>query len=125
MGAEGREKQEARCTRGMRTVQWGYRTQRWSIKVAPYEAFSSLRFKFGDERAAEVVRFQMRHVDVLVDLCEKDETVDVFLDGNAFEEKKRKVQDLKEPMPEVKIQLWEEKEAREVRLHPPVAAFLC
>ena len=102
------------------------------IKVAPYEAFSSLRLKHGDERAAEIVRFQMRHVDVLVDLCEKEEiyaaecrrieTVDVFLDGNAFDEKKRKVQELKESMPEVKVQLWEEKEAREAGPHPLVSA---
>ena len=70
------------------------------IKVALHEAFSSLRLKIGDERGAEIMRFQMRHVDVLVELCEKEriyaaecrraETMDIFLDGDAFEETKRK-----------------------------------
>ena len=99
------------------------------IKVAPYEAFNSLKGKYGAERAVDIVRFQLRHLDVLVDLCEKQrfdvaecrrvETVDVFLDADAFESKKKKVQELKEFMPDVEVQVWEKVVAREVRLHSP------
>ncbi|KIN08850.1 hypothetical protein OIDMADRAFT_141111 [Oidiodendron maius Zn] len=71
------------------------------IKVSPYLAFDLLEKKYGTHRAAEILDFQMRHLDVLMDLCEKEsiqvaecrhvETVDVFLNSDVFNDKKQKI----------------------------------
>jgi hypothetical protein len=93
------------------------------IKVAPYEDLDRLTKQFGRERAVELVRFQLRHLDCLVGMCEKEgldiaecrvvETADFFVES--FDEAKRKVFELRQEVPEVEIKLWEAEEARKVR----------
>lgn len=91
------------------------------IKVVPYEVFSTLRERgLSAERAREMVRFQMRHLDVLMEVggtipaaeVREVETVDLFLEEKDFEKAKRQVRELEEWMPEVKCSVWEEDEAR-------------
>jgi hypothetical protein len=96
------------------------------IKVVPYEDFDRFTKKLGRVRAIELVRFQLRHLDCLVGLCESEgwdvaecrvvDTTDLFLES--FVEAKRKVYELREWIPEVEATLWEAEEARAVR-------FLC
>lgn len=103
------------------------------IKAVPYETFSSLKRKLGPHRAAEIVRFQMRHLDILINMCKEDgidvaecrqvETVDIFLDPLAFGDAKGKVLALKEFLPEANIQIWEAAQAREVRT-PPIRSYI-
>ncbi|CAI6269525.1 unnamed protein product [Periconia digitata] len=95
------------------------------IKVAAYEVFSRLcKAGMAKERAAALVRFQLRHVKSLIELCQTEgidaaearevETVDVFADEEAFREAKRGVQDMKEWLGEVEVNVWEKDRAREI-----------
>ena len=96
------------------------------IKVSPYMAFHMLEKKYGTHRAAEILDFQMRHLDVLMDLCEKEsiqvaecrrvETVDVFLNSDVFKDTKQKIRQVNKFMPKAEIKIWGKAEAREVWL---------
>ncbi|KAL7931647.1 FAD dependent oxidoreductase domain-containing protein [Trichoderma chlorosporum] len=91
------------------------------IKCAPHEEFQRLRKPLGEERARKAVRMQMRHLEVLKKVGERMpwgevrevETVDVFLEEDAFEKAKKSVEDMKAWMPEFEIFSWEKEEARE------------
>jgi len=94
------------------------------IKVAPYGELDRFTEMLGRERAIEMIKFQLRHLDCLLGMCEREgwdiaecravDTVDLYLEsfGNA----KRKVHELREWIPEVRATLWEAEEARTVRL---------
>lgn len=96
----------------------------------PYEELDKLSRRFGEERAVELVRFQMRHLECFREVCQvldegvdeeerrtefRDvETVDIFLERDLFEEAKGKVERLRRVMPEVEVHVWEPAETREV-----------
>jgi len=94
------------------------------IKVAPYEVFSRLSKCMPKDRAAALVRFQMRHLEALINLCQREdmeaaearnvETVDLFLDAKTFHEAIESVNNMKEYVPEVEITIWDGLKAREV-----------
>ena len=102
------------------------------IKASPHETFPRLRKTLAPERAAELVRFQLKHLDVLMGVCEEEgisvaecrrvETVDVFLDAEAMETARSQVDELKKWVPEVEMKVWDAAGAREVStltsLHP-------
>jgi len=99
-------------------------------KLVPYEELDKLSRRFGEERAVELVRFQMRHLECFREVCQvldegvdeeerrtefRDvETVDIFLERDLFEEAKGKVERLRRVMPEVEVHVWEPAETREV-----------
>lgn len=109
------------------------------IKASPHEVFAALRRKLGARRAAELVRFQLRHLDTIVDLCRSGsekrgsnhfevaecrevETVDLLLDDKTVAEARHEVEMLRKWVPEFEIAVWSAKEAREVSL-PSRCAF--
>lgn len=73
------------------------------IKTAPYEVYGMLKRRMGSERALEVVRFQMRHLGVLLELghefplgeVREVETVDLFLDEGRYRKAAGEVDELK------------------------------
>ncbi|TIA73500.1 nucleotide-binding domain-containing protein [Aureobasidium pullulans] len=93
------------------------------VKVAPYEAFEALERKFGEERAVALTRFQLRHLEVLREVCESEgvegaecrgvETVDLFLDDEVFEGACRVVERMGWLLPECEIKVFQASEARE------------
>jgi hypothetical protein len=91
------------------------------IKCAPYEAFASLGKKIGEEAARKVVRFQMKHADVLKEVgsaipegeVREVETVDFMATQEDMRRAKGQVEKLREWMPEAKCELWDAQEARE------------
>jgi glycine/D-amino acid oxidase-like deaminating enzyme len=95
------------------------------IKASPRESFVRLRKTFGPERAAELCRFQLRHLDVLTGLCEAEgidvaecravETVDLFIDEENFEKALRELEELKGWVPEFEATVWKGDEMRKVR----------
>jgi hypothetical protein len=97
------------------------------IKASAYEDFALMRKVLPPERAAELVRFQLRHLDALVGLCRAEgievaecrevETVDLYIDGEALREAVEQVEDLRKWVPEFEIQVWDGAEAREVSNH--------
>jgi hypothetical protein len=98
------------------------------IKASAYESFDFIHSKHGGKDSAEAVRFQLMHLDCLVDLCREEkfdlaecrkvETSDIFLDTKEFEEAKDKVKKLKEHLPEVEIKVLEGDELKTV-------SFIC
>lgn len=99
------------------------------IKPAPYEVFTRFCKNVTRDRAAALVRFQMRHIDCLVKLCQEEnieaaearnvETVDLFLDDLAFQKALEDVEKMKEWLPEIKITVWDKQGAQKV-LNPPL-----
>lgn len=101
-------------------------------KVVPHEELAKLTPRFGAERAAELVRFQMRHLQSLKEVCElvdanadgektefRDvETVDLYLDEDLFRDARRRVDDMRRVMPDVEVKIWDASEAREVWTPP-------
>jgi hypothetical protein len=96
------------------------------VKVVPYEAFDALERKFGEERAVALTRFQLRHLEVLREICESEgvegaecrgvETVDLFLDDKVFEGACRVVERMETLLPECEVKVFQAAEAREVSL---------
>jgi glycine/D-amino acid oxidase-like deaminating enzyme len=94
------------------------------IKASAHEDFALMRKVLPPERAAELVRFQLRHLDALVGLCRAEgidvaecrevETVDLFVDEEAFRGAVKQVEDLRKWVPEFEILVWDAAEAREV-----------
>lgn len=96
------------------------------IKTEPHGEFSILKKRFGAEKAAKIIRFKTRHVDVLTELAEKQgieiaesrkvETVDLHFDKEMFEKRKGYVADLEKHRPGMSkgYKIWEAVEARKV-----------
>ncbi|KAB5585607.1 FAD dependent oxidoreductase-domain-containing protein, partial [Coniochaeta sp. 2T2.1] len=94
------------------------------IKASAHEDFAQMR-KAGlaPGRAAEMVRFQLRHLDALVGLCDAEkievaearevETVDLFINLDTFEKSKKQVDEVRKWVPEFDVKVWEGEEARE------------
>lgn len=95
------------------------------IKVSPHEVFGRFRKKLGPERAAYLTRFQLRHLDILVGLCEAEgidvaecrevETVDFFLDDESYANGIKEAEEVHKWVPEFVISTWTAAEARTVR----------
>ncbi|KAH8179008.1 FAD dependent oxidoreductase domain-containing protein [Sarocladium implicatum] len=91
------------------------------IKCGPHEMFSTLQTVIGKKRAAEVTRFQMRHLEMLKQVGEhipeadvrEVETVDFFVQENEFEKIKKHIREAKEWLPEFECDIWEAEAARE------------
>ncbi|CZR54658.1 uncharacterized protein PAC_04542 [Phialocephala subalpina] len=93
------------------------------IKTASYKTFAELKGKLGVEKALQVVRFQLMHLECLVNLCEQGnfeaaecrrvETADLVLGGEELEKAKREVEEFKRHLPDVDVKVWENEEARE------------
>lgn len=89
------------------------------IKLAPHEDFARFRKLLGDERARGVVRFMLKHLEVLLEVGAEQpqgevrevETVDFYVD-DSFEEAKTHVEEMKEWLPEVEVTVWEGEAAR-------------
>ncbi|PSN65974.1 DAO-domain-containing protein [Corynespora cassiicola Philippines] len=92
------------------------------IKPTPYESFSRFSKMFGRERAAALTRFQTRHVECLVGLCEEEgigvaearevETVDLYLDEESFWRSCAKVDEARRWIPEVETAVLNAKQAK-------------
>ena len=91
------------------------------IKCAPYEAFAALRRVVGPQRARELVRFQRRHLDVLLEVGQgmslaevrEVETVDLYVEEGDFGQMKEHVAEAEEWLPEEKFTVWEGERARD------------
>lgn len=107
------------------------------VKAEPYVAFAKLKTMLGPERAAQLTRLQMRHVDLLGEVGEampgaevRDvETVDYYLEEEAWKLAKGMVADVKEFVEEVEIRVWEAEEARAKvsggRVGSPLLLYVC
>ena len=94
------------------------------IKPSPHLAFARFRKKLGPERAAALVRFQLSHLRLLVELCEAEgidvaecrevETVDLFFGEQAYKTGVRYAEELRKFVPEFELHIWTAEEAREV-----------
>jgi hypothetical protein len=95
------------------------------IKASPHDSFHRLCKSFPRDRAAALVRFQARHVDCLTELCRAEgieaaearevETVDLFVDHEAFRGAGKQVEECRKWMPEMEAEIWDGEEMREVR----------
>lgn len=103
------------------------------IKCGPHEVFGTLQGIIGKQQAAEVTRFQMRHLEMLKqvgqDIPEAQvrevETVDFFVEVMEFEKIKQQVQEAKEWLPEFECDVWTAEAAREkVSRSPAQRQFL-
>jgi hypothetical protein len=99
------------------------------VKVSPWEVMRGLKLKgITGQRARKIVEFQRRHLELLLALCRTEgmegaelrevETVDLFVDGEGWEEAKGCVEGLKreEGMAGMDwdLRVWEGEAAREV-----------
>jgi hypothetical protein len=94
------------------------------IKASPHEDFALLKRVLPPQRAAELVRFELRHLDALVGLCGEEgisvaecrevETADLYIDEKAFREAVEQVEDLGKWVPEFEMKVWEGADARKV-----------
>jgi hypothetical protein len=94
------------------------------IKAGPYEAFSRFSRSFPKDRAAALTRFRMQHLESLLNLCQCEgieaaearevETVDLFLDDQAYKKAIQEVREMKKWIPEFEIVVWSGDDAQEV-----------
>jgi hypothetical protein len=94
------------------------------IKVAPYDAFARYSSVYGKQRAAVLVRFQLRHVQALLAVCQHEgidiaearevETVDLFLDSATLDKAIDDVKEMKRWLPEVEIEILDKDQAQQV-----------
>lgn len=90
------------------------------IKCTPYDLFAWFRKILGDPKAAEVVRFYMRHLEVLKEVGEQVpegqirevETADLFVDAEEFEKAKESVRESKKWLPGFECDIWNAEEAK-------------
>ncbi|KAK2592608.1 hypothetical protein QQS21_009673 [Conoideocrella luteorostrata] len=88
-------------------------------KTSPYEVYSMMKKHLGKERAVEIVRFQMRHLELLLEMGKRFplgevrevETVDLFLDEEKWKKAATDVGELRGLMEEFKAKIWEIEEA--------------
>ncbi|KAK7521367.1 FAD dependent oxidoreductase-domain-containing protein [Phyllosticta citriasiana] len=93
------------------------------IKAPTYDGLALLRKRFSVQRAAELMRFQAKHLEVLTRLCQQEridvaecrevETVDLFMDENLFKKAQKQVEDCRHIVPEVPLKIWREEKAKE------------
>ncbi|KAK8223658.1 FAD dependent oxidoreductase-domain-containing protein [Phyllosticta capitalensis] len=93
------------------------------IKAPTYDGLALLRKRFSVQRAAELVRFQAKHLEVLTKLCQQEridaaecrevETVDLFLDEESFKKAQKEVEDCRHIVPEIPFKVWREEKAKE------------
>jgi glycine/D-amino acid oxidase-like deaminating enzyme len=110
------------------------------IKCAPYATYSSMKARFGIESAKKILRFQQRHLPIILDLASAEgledseaievETVDMFTDSSAWENAKRMVRELRQDVPEAALDLivWDSEDARKVLAPldlPPLVLIVC
>ncbi|KAK3387307.1 FAD dependent oxidoreductase-domain-containing protein [Podospora didyma] len=86
------------------------------IKASPHEVFSRHRKLMQPERAAALSRFQLRHLETLVSLCDAEkihvaecrevETVDLFLDEETFDQAVKEAKETSKWIPEFKTSVW-------------------
>ncbi|KAH6896581.1 FAD dependent oxidoreductase-domain-containing protein [Thelonectria olida] len=90
------------------------------IKSTPYEMFCFYKKRVGPERARDFIRFQMRHLPMLIEVGEKFpvgearevQTVDLFLEEEDFINAKTQVDEAKQWLPEIEHTIWEAERAR-------------
>ncbi|KAK8057145.1 hypothetical protein PG996_011082 [Apiospora saccharicola] len=93
------------------------------IKATAYDVYPRLAKTMPRDRATALTRFQLKHLDVLVDLCKargidaaetrQVETVDLFLDKTSFDKAVRNVEETKANLPEDATRIWQRREAQE------------
>ncbi|KAK8109192.1 hypothetical protein PG984_014993 [Apiospora sp. TS-2023a] len=93
------------------------------IKATAYDVYPRFAKTMPPDRAAALTRFQLKHLDALVDLCKargidaaetrQVETVDLFLDKTSFEKAVRNAEETKANLPEDATRLWQRQEAQE------------
>jgi hypothetical protein len=94
------------------------------IKAGPYEAFARFCKTFSKDRAAALTRFRMQHLESLLSLCQSEgieaaeaqevETVDLFLDDEAYKKAVEQVEEMRKWIPGFEIVVWDGQEAQEV-----------
>lgn len=94
------------------------------IKPTAYEVFARFSKAMPKDRAAALTRFQMRHLECVVDLCRNEgiklaearkvETVDVFVDQLTFDKAVEQVAEMRKWLPEIEVTIWDAKKAQEV-----------
>jgi hypothetical protein len=98
------------------------------IKSSPHELFARLKGKLGPERAAAVTRFQLRHLEVLTELCRAEgwdaaecrevETVDLYIESEARDNALGEVRELRKWIPELEIETYDAAAAQRVNSTP-------
>ncbi|KAI2467458.1 FAD dependent oxidoreductase-domain-containing protein [Annulohypoxylon bovei var. microspora] len=93
------------------------------MKILPHEQFDELRRSFGVKRAVEIIRFQLSHIKLLIDLCEvygwetaecrEVETVDYFLTDEERDSAFEKVEEVEKHIPELHYEKYEAREAQQ------------
>lgn len=99
------------------------------IKPSPHETFKDLKDRIGPARAAELVRFQLRHVKVLPKLCagqgwdvaecRQVRTSDMFVNEKQRDHTFAQVRDLAKWVPECEIDCLGAEEAQKVGFPSP------
>lgn len=94
------------------------------IKPSPQETFADFKDKLGPARAAELARFQLRHVEMIPELCahqgwdiaecRRVQTCDMYVDAKDRDDSFAHVRELKQWVPELVIDCLSEKQAQEV-----------
>ncbi|KAH7021158.1 FAD dependent oxidoreductase-domain-containing protein [Microdochium trichocladiopsis] len=92
------------------------------IKPSPHETFADLKGRLGPARAAELVRFQLKHVEMLPKLCASQQwdaaecrhvkTSDMYIDEKHRDGSFSQVRELRNWVPECKIDCLHEEEAQ-------------
>jgi hypothetical protein len=100
------------------------------IKPSVYESFARFSKLLPKDRAAALARFQLLHIDYLVQLCQgegiesaearKVETTDFYLDSQSFFKAAANVEELKKWVPEVEIAVCNGDEVQKVPRLPDV-----
>jgi hypothetical protein len=94
------------------------------IKAGPYEAFARFCKGFSKDRAAALTRFRIQHLESLLSICHSEgieaaearevETIDLFLDNEAYKKAVEQVKEMKNWIPNFEITVWNGHEAQEV-----------
>ena len=92
------------------------------IKTAPWAVYPRLAKHVGKDRAIALTRFQRKHLDLLLELCNATgidaaearevETVDLFLDSASFADAVKGVKETEPMLPEEEMKIWEREEAQ-------------
>ncbi|KAK6854916.1 FAD dependent oxidoreductase-domain-containing protein [Apiospora arundinis] len=92
------------------------------IKTAPWAVYPRLAKHVGKDRAIALTRFQRKHLDLLLELCNATgidaaearevETVDLFLDSASFADAVKGVKETVPMLPEEEMKIWEREEAQ-------------
>ncbi|KAK8106683.1 hypothetical protein PG999_010042 [Apiospora kogelbergensis] len=93
------------------------------IKAAAYDVYPRFAKTMPRDRAVALTRFQLKHLDVLVNICKargidaaetrQVETVDLFLDKASFDKAVRNAKETKANLPEDATRTWQRQEAQE------------